>query len=101
MATLEEVYQKVLADEDEREAFAKAAPDESALAEFLAQRGCEATPQEARAFVEEKFSRTGELAGEELEDVAGGDCTEPASVVSGNWNIGSAAAAPGATLTEL
>ncbi len=72
MATLEEVYQKALADEGEREAFAKAASDESAIAEFLAQRGCEATPQEARAFVEAKLSRVGQLAGEELEDVAGG-----------------------------
>ncbi len=81
MATLEEVYQKALADESERAAFAKAASDESAIAEFLAQRGCDATPQEARAFVEAKLSRTGELASEELADVAGGQsgrgCNDP------------------------
>lgn len=74
MATLEEVYQKVLADEGERSAFAKAASDEAAVAEFLAQRGCAATPQEARAFLEEKFSQTGELASEELSTVSGGGC---------------------------
>lgn len=74
MATLEEVYQKALSDEGEREAFAKVANDEQALAEFLAARGCDATPQEARAFVQAQLSRTGELASEELADVSGGGC---------------------------
>ncbi len=74
MATLEEVHQKVLADEDEREAFAKTACDEVALSEFLSQRGCDVTPQEARAFVGAKLSCTGELAGEELAGVSGGGC---------------------------
>ncbi len=76
MATLEEVYQKVLADEGEREAFAKVASDESAIAEFLAQRGCEATPQEARAFAQEKLSQAREFAGEELAAVVGGGCLD-------------------------
>ncbi len=72
MATLDELYQKVLASEEERTAFAKAAADEQAIAEFLAQRGCDATPQEARAFLEGKFSQTGELANEELAGASGG-----------------------------
>lgn len=74
MATLEELYQKVMADEGERAAFVKAAADEATVAEFLAAHGCDATTQEARTFLEEKFSQTGELAGEELAGVSGGGC---------------------------
>ncbi len=72
MATLEEIYTKALSDEAEREAFAKAAPDAQALAAFLQERGCDATPEAARAFLDEQTSRTGELAVEELATVAGG-----------------------------
>ncbi len=72
MATLEELYDKVLADEGEREALAQAAADPQALAEFLAQRGCESSPEEARAFMEERLTRTGELSCDELFAVAGG-----------------------------
>ena len=72
MATLEEIYQKALTDEDERNAFAQVASDPQGLAAFLAERGCDATPEEARAFVSEKLSHTGELANEELAGVSGG-----------------------------
>lgn len=76
MATLDEIYTKALADEDERKAFAKAAPDAQDLAAYLQERGCDATPEEARAFLDGKLSRTGELAGEELASVAGGGCDD-------------------------
>ncbi len=74
MATLEEIYTNTLTDEAERAAFVKAAPDAQALAAFLQERGCDATPDEARAFLDAKLSRTGELAAEELTIVSGGNC---------------------------
>ncbi len=77
MATLDEVYAKALADEAEREAFAKAAPDEQALAAYLKEHGCDATPGEARAFLDGRLSCTGELAHEELAAVSGGSCIGP------------------------
>lgn len=72
MATLEEIYRKALTDEGERAALAQAAADPQALAEFLAQRGCDAAPEEACAFAQERLARTGELSGEELLAVSGG-----------------------------
>ncbi len=75
MATLEELYTKTLTDEAERAAFTKAAPDAQALAAFLQERGCDATPDEARAFLDAKLTRTGELALEELSTVSGGNCS--------------------------
>ena len=72
MATLEEICRNVLADEGERLALAQAACDDRRLAEFLAQRGCDATPEEARAFAQGELAKTGELSGEELAAVSGG-----------------------------
>lgn len=81
MASLEEIYQKALADEGGREALAKAACDEAALSEFLTQYGCDVTPQEARAFMAKKFAQTGELSNEELAATSGGDCGDDAGIV--------------------
>lgn len=74
MATLEDIYNQALGDEGERKALAQAMPDDQALAAFLGQRGCVATAEEARAFLDERLSRTGELALEELALVSGGSC---------------------------
>lgn len=51
MATLKELYDKALADEDERQTLAQAASDPQALAAFFEQRGCKATLEEIRAFM--------------------------------------------------
>ncbi len=75
MATLEDIYTKALADEGERQAFAQVASDPQAIGGFLAERGCDATPEEAQAFVKAKLAATSELAGEELSMASGGgDC---------------------------
>ena len=75
MATLEEIYAKALTDEGERQAFAQIASDPQAIGGFLAERGCDATPEEAQAFVKAKLAATSELAGEELSMASGGgDC---------------------------
>ncbi len=72
MSTLQEVYDQVLADEHGLSALVEIADDETAIAEFLAQHGCDATAEEARAFVNEKLSQAGNLAVEELACVVGG-----------------------------
>ena len=71
MATLEEVYQRVLADEGERAAFVEAAKNGATQA-FLAERGCEASEQQVADFLKDVATREGELSEAELEGVAGG-----------------------------
>ncbi len=78
MATLEEIYRNALADEGERLALARAASDPRALAEFLGRRGCGASPEEARAFMDGRLARTGELSNEELAAASGGGCGDDA-----------------------
>ncbi len=72
MASLEEVYQEILASDEERRAFAQVASDEQTIMGYLAQRGCEVTPQEAHAFMQEKLAQTRELSSAELADASGG-----------------------------
>ena len=79
MATLEEVYQKVLADEGERAAFVEAA-NGGAVQAFLAERGCEATEQQVADFLKDVATREGELSEAELAGVAGGCNSDEAAV---------------------
>ena len=73
MATLEEIYGKVLSDEGEKQALAQAAASREGTAAFLEQRGCEAAPEEFAAFLKEKTKPAeGELGDAELEGAAGG-----------------------------
>ncbi len=74
MATLEEIYAKVLSDEGERQALAQAVATQEGAAAFLAERGCDARPEELAAFFQAKASGSaeGELGDAELESAAGG-----------------------------
>ena len=72
MATLDELYKKVLADEAERAAFAEAAKTPEDMRAFLADHGCDAAPEEVATFLEARRSEQGEIADEELDSVAGG-----------------------------
>ncbi len=72
MATLDELYTKVLADENEGAAFAEAAKTPDGMAAFLAERGCEATPDQAVEFLKAKTAEQGEVSDAELDSVAGG-----------------------------
>lgn len=72
MATLDELYKKVLADEAEHTAFAEAAKTPEGLHAFLADRGCDATPEDVATFLEARRTEQGEIADEELDSVAGG-----------------------------
>ncbi len=68
---LEELYTKVVADEALKKAYMDAVR-EGKLAEFLKANGCEATEEELQAFLDSKQKKTGELADDELDSVAGG-----------------------------
>ena len=68
---LEELYTKTMSDEALKKAYMDALSEEK-LAEFLAANGCEATEEELRAFLDSKQNKTGELADDELDQVAGG-----------------------------
>ena len=72
MATLEEIYAKIVSDDTEKKALAEAFATEEGAAAFLAQRGCEASPVEFVAFMREKAGATGELADKTLEGAAAG-----------------------------
>lgn len=74
MATLEEVYAAVMSSDEERAAFFEASKTAGGLSSFLADKGCEATPEQVAEFVKEKAGGAGELADEELDNVAGGGC---------------------------
>ncbi len=81
MATLDEVYESVVADEAQRAAFVEASATEEGVASFLVQRGCEVTPEQVAAFLAEKRSEQGEMSDAELDAVAGG-CSVGESLVS-------------------
>ena len=74
MATLEEIYQQVVADDDAKAALAEAAKTPEGLQAFLAERGCDASPEEVAEFLRAKAAAgtEGEIADDELDGVAGG-----------------------------
>lgn len=72
MATLEEIYERALSDEGERTAFVTSAETLEGLTAFLAERGCDATPEQVASFLKEKQAAQGEISDAELEAVSGG-----------------------------
>ncbi len=74
MAMFGELYEKILSDDGEKKALAQALATKEGTAAFLAERGCEATPEEFVAFLKEKAPKPagGELDDAELEGAAGG-----------------------------
>ena len=53
MKTMEELYQEVLGSDELKGAFAQAV-SEGRIEEFLKENGCEASPEEVKAFLQEK-----------------------------------------------
>ncbi len=74
MATLGELYDKAMSDDEAKKAFAQAIATKEGAEAFLAQQGCEATSEELAAFLKEKASgsKSGELDDRELEGAAAG-----------------------------
>lgn len=79
MKTMEELYQEVLGSDELKGAFAQAV-SEGRIEEFLKENGCEASPEEVKAFLQEKQAKEGELSEAELDAVSGGCDTMDASV---------------------
>lgn len=72
MATLEDVYAKLVSDDGEKKALAQAFADKQ-VGEFLTERGCEATEDEFTAFLKDKVAPSGDaISEEELAAVGGG-----------------------------
>ncbi len=72
MATLDELYTRVLADEAERVSFAEAVKTPEGLSAFLKDHGCEATPEQVAEFLKAQMPDQGEMSDAELDSVAGG-----------------------------
>lgn len=93
MATIEELYEKVLADEAERAAFAEAGKTPEGLRAFLADRCCDATPEAVAAFLQTKRAEQGEISDEELDSVAGGCNTSEGYISITSLGLGCAMSA--------
>ena len=81
MKTMEELFQEVLGSDELKGAFAQAV-SEGRMEEFLKEHGCEASPEEVKAFLQEKQAKEGELSEAELDVVSGGCDTMEASVTA-------------------
>ena len=92
MATLEEIYHQVIADDDEKAALAEAARTPEGLQAFLSGRGCDAAPEEVAEFLKGKAAAgaEGELADEELDAVAGGCNSTEAALSAFTAGVGCA-----------
>lgn len=75
MATLEQLYNNVMASDALRTAFVEALNTDS-LDAFLKANNCDATPAQAMQYIRELQNRECELAEQELDAVAGGGCSE-------------------------
>ena len=67
--TINEVYDKVMASDELKKSFAKAAESKETFEAWIKAQGCDASAEEVAQFLKGK---TGELSDDELESVAGG-----------------------------
>ena len=81
MKTMEELFQEILGSDELKGAFAQAVR-EGRMEEFLKENGCEASPEEVKAFLQEKQAKEGELSEAELDAVSGGCSTMEAYVTA-------------------
>ena len=75
MKNVEELYREVLASEALKKEFLALRPEE--VEGIAAKYGCEAKPDEIKAFFEAKRNEPGELSDAELDQVAGGKGANP------------------------
>ena len=80
MKTIQELYNEVLKSEELKKAFSEAVQNKT-VADFLKAHGCEAGMEDAAAFLKEQQAKTGELADNELDNVAGG-CNRDEAMMS-------------------
>ena len=84
MATLEEIYDSILRDDAEKEAFTEACESSEGVASLLSARGCNATVEELSAFLADKGTQAGNVAEDDLADAAAGvsNASTPSSLSS-------------------
>lgn len=88
MATIEEVYAQVIADEQAKAQFLEATKTPGGVEAFLKEHGCEEDPKElTRVVGKEHEGVVDALADEELESVSGGGCGDQGvqCPYCGNW----------------
>ena len=71
MKTIQELYNEVLKNEELKKAFSEAVQNKT-VEDFLKSHGCEASMEDVGAFLKEQQAKTGEVADNELDNVAGG-----------------------------
>ena len=73
MKTLQDLYEEIKGDDKQKRAFVEAMKA-GAVRDFLEERGCDATEEEVREFLEAKAAEDSpiELSMDELAEVAGG-----------------------------
>ena len=74
MKTIQELYNEVMGNEELKAQCIEAAKAGRQEA-FLKEHGCEATPEEVKAFLEAKQNEDAPLSLDELDNAAGGECT--------------------------
>ena len=80
MKTLQEIYSEVLKSEELKKAFSEAVQSKT-VEDFLKSHGCEASMEDVAAFLKEQQAKSGEVADDELDNVAGG-CNDGEALAS-------------------
>ena len=73
MKTLQDLYTEIMSSDEQKRAFVEAAKG-GKLEDYLRASGCEATLEDVQVFLKEKSEA--QLSDEELDNAAGGGCTE-------------------------
>ena len=79
MKTVQELYKEIMASEELKKGFVEAATAGKQM-DFIKEHGCEASAEEIKAFLKGKVEEDKALSADELENVAGGGCTEISAV---------------------
>ena len=76
MKTLQELYNEIMANDELKKGFAAAAQSKDTLVAFAKEHGVETTMDEITVFLEASKAQEEELAPEEMENAAGGACSD-------------------------
>ena len=75
MKTLQEFYKEIIADDELKKGFAEAAKENKVI-EFAKGHGVETTMDEIKDFLDDQKNQEQELSPEDLENAAGGTCSD-------------------------
>lgn len=93
MKTIEQLYTELLTNEEKKKELAKALKENKAE-EFLKANDCNATVEEAVAYIKVRSTKQGELSDAELDNISGGSssCTTAKSIFASVGSFGIACA---------